>query len=534
MLKRLTAHGSRLTAIALAITLIQVSRAAHYVVSYTGGTATVTGTDPLCSSGAVPYAEFFGIYLGGGTAGACVDPPPNQPRTGTVNCTGPVTAHFHWTPDNALDLEPPPPVVLIKETSSAHWRADTGGCDNGLNDPALPTTGYEQLSFGSEWTSKTNPGIDFDGLTRSPSANCSHTVGGPSGLLSGSASVTYYAETFPIRLAFDGTTPIAGQPSLIVGQRLIATVTGIPSEVTQTPGDVYVWTRPPGGPFLDYEPTPHLATWTDWSDPGTPSMTCWFAQPAVAFQIMCHVTLPKFGLVFDVQKTLTTLAPLVTYVNSALNPSGVGRFKLLPTGTPTSFALSFLVGPGGLNVGMSYYAKVVDPAGFGQQLGTWSYVQLIGPKIHLKEVGPPIVEWFNTHWTWEAQNGGGKGLDYSYPVPGALWNPASTVPQPMADTPAITGLSPFSYILLDHKFAVYIMYRAPGQFIKDVPLRMITWQCRGKAELQSGIWVVLDAPSYNPPFGPALNFPPHPIWTWLAKPDDPANDDPLVQGSPPP
>ncbi|MGE3126059.1 MAG: hypothetical protein AB7F50_06455 [Fimbriimonadaceae bacterium] len=355
---------------------------------------TTTGTDPVCGT-TIPYAVAAGWYGGSGTTGVCGDP-PGQPRSGTVQCSGTVTITFTGTKDAPDDPEPPPPSVVVKRTSTAVWSGDGGTAENGLGHPALPASGFTQTSTGVEWTARDEPGPVFE-MEIEPSAQCAFEVGGPSGMLSGSASVSLKAEAFPVRIQFSGTTDVGG-PAIQVGQKLVSTVVGIPGEVLDDdlgapPYDSYDWDEPPGNPFLDYRPDLLPTTFQAWADPGTPSMATYFGKGAplsavanvsVTYTIRCTVSLPRFDLVLIPSNEVRVYRPAIDYSGPLGHPRIDRMYLLRGSGQPYTedpsnpdwMKLWGLSPPWpdlpGRKFGSTVYAWVQSPPGFGNELGQWN------------------------------------------------------------------------------------------------------------------------------------------------------------------
>ena len=124
----------------------------------------------------------------------------------TANCSGPITAHINWNPDNTTN--PPPAWVLVQEHSVASFTASgqagstvAGSCDNGLGitSPA-GSTSYTADSYASSIVAGSQL---FSLPARSPIAQASGSTGNgsPTPLCSGTASITYTVYITPITAA---------------------------------------------------------------------------------------------------------------------------------------------------------------------------------------------------------------------------------------------------------------------------------------------------------------------------------------------
>jgi hypothetical protein len=59
-------------------------------------------------------------------------------------------------------------------------------------------------------------------------------------------------------------------------------------------------------------------------------MTVDFARPVEEAKVKRSVSLPRFGLVFAVESTVSVQAPTPAQVTGPKDTTGVGRFKLMP------------------------------------------------------------------------------------------------------------------------------------------------------------------------------------------------------------
>jgi len=525
------------------------AEAGHYEVTYSGGTVTTTGTNPVCGR-TLPYATDpqTGWYGGSGTAGVCMDPPP-VPGTGTVVCQGVVTMTFTWIKDPPDDLEEPPGSVIVKKTSTANWAGDGGTAANGLGHPALPPSGFTQTSTGVQWIAVNEPGPLFT-LTIDPSASCTFELGGASGMNSGSAGVTVKAETFPVRIQFTGTTEMNG-PSILIGQRLVSTVVGIPGEVLDDdpsiePNDSYTWEEPPGRPFLDYRPDLMPTTFQAWADPGAPSMAAYFSsaldpddayaevQESEPDTIRCVVLLPRYGLTLRPKGTVNVHRPI--YVYSTGNGGGEPRIgsmhllRRLPNNlyvvdetNPEWFKLWGQPPPiphlPGYKVGAAVRLSVIEPTGFGPEVGQWNYSQKGWLKYHVKDASGNSFH--NESW-------GLEGLDGSFPYPqdGGPWAAGASY-RMWVDSPGVV-VAPSQYEWWDirDRFWLYVFYKPPGTDSRWVPILVHPWLCGGLAVKGTSSWT---ASNQDNAFLAKGHYPwPLPMWERLL------DGSVLVEGDPPP
>jgi len=492
---------------------MSASQAGHYVASYAGGTYTVTGVDPLCNSGALSYTFLFGLYGGGGTAGMCVEPPPSLPRTGTVTCTGAVTASFHWTADNILDLEPPPPLVIIKETCTAQWSADGGTCSNGLGDPELPTSGYNRSSTGSEWTSKSNPGYDFSIPSRSPSANCTHNDGSASQMLSGTAGVSYFVETYPVRIVFGGTVVPASNHHILIGQQVVAS---LDKSGLGWADDTYTWTILGGDPFADYQVAPpngDTAVRTPYAQ-GTHlwSTTTFFGRPDVNPVFFCQAFIGgPIQQTFFIPRSLRTDKPVSNYyiatgsVKQGTHPGWLtmGLFDAAPIPVPgTNNTASWW--------GVRYAANPLTPSLYiqGNAIGGWHWVQTIVPSR------------FRSRYTvyQNLSTNGMLGLDTRYPTfPWPYWGPYPANGELVidGDAPSVPlEYPPYTYWeVRDERFKTYPMYippAKPGFGRQWVALKEMSWNWSGTCQRIDPIWFGPSGATASCSF--SADFPRQPQW----------------------
>jgi hypothetical protein len=177
--------------------------APHYEISYstTNGMATSTG----------PYGSFPNYYTATTTSigGSAITGGPGQsPDTflagpGSADCAGEVKAHFVWNNAGNPAANPPPAVVIVRESCTASWSGDSGSCSNGLGNPETGTT-YAKSSTGDRLSIVTTNTDDFY-VSCSPTASVTQLDPPPSGYPAGSCGVTYSATGYVPKLTFDGT-----------------------------------------------------------------------------------------------------------------------------------------------------------------------------------------------------------------------------------------------------------------------------------------------------------------------------------------
>ncbi|MCW5940081.1 MAG: TfoX/Sxy family protein [Fimbriimonadaceae bacterium] len=401
---------------------------------------------------------------------------------------------------------------------------------------------YGQSSSGFKWTAVQNPGQSFT-VTCTPSASCSHSREGPSGLLAGSAAVSYFAEAFPVRMVLNGVTDVQGKTSILIGQKLVASVSGVPAEVQDPdpntpPNDEYSWTRPKGGPFLDYNPAVLPTVFQDWADSGEETMVTYFGRSTSELvDLNCTVSLPLFALTFDVKRKLRIHGPVVQY-----------RMDISPTGTPRSDRMYLLSQPqppvyvenlvdpeemkfwgvalpgypsfykvgATMNVKLGLDSDIQDKFGF--EVGSWNYTQLVSCKLHIKHQNGND-QFHNSDW-------GEEGLDGGFPYPGdggphgagvidEDGNVDDVFGHQWADSP---GLESIRQALLDWTwwytrwdFKLFIFYLPPGAGSKWVPLRRYSWRCGVTATKGAQSWILTNQTNA---FGMFTQYPdPFPMWT---------------------
>jgi hypothetical protein len=278
--------------------------AGHYDVSFSGGTCHTTGD---YGDHSWPYAAVAGGWGGTAPTGGSTQGGPIGPGTG--DCTGQITATFTW--NNGGDLNSlPPEAVIIKQTSSASWAGDSGACNDGLGDPAVPSAGG-QTSSGVHWIARSNPGNSFQ-ITVTPSATVSagggFQFGPPEG---GSCSVTFGVETYSVRMAIHGVIPIGTDQALLIGQKFSAEISLDPGSPTSA-NDTYAWTVSGGDPFADYSMPPPSGpgVYTPFSSPNSATMACYFAHPQSGITVTCSVGLPLAGINLNLSKNnIASVAP---------------------------------------------------------------------------------------------------------------------------------------------------------------------------------------------------------------------------------
>ncbi|MCW5940079.1 MAG: hypothetical protein KF884_09820 [Fimbriimonadaceae bacterium] len=458
-------------------------------MTYTGGQTVVTGTDPPCTR-TTPYETINGSRGGGGVTGQCIEPPPAQ-GYGTVTCFGEITATFTWTPSGPNDTEPPPPVVLVQQTSSALWSADSGSCANGLGDPAVGGD-YGQSSSGTKWTAIQNPGQSFT-VTCTPSASCSHSREGPSGLLAGSAAVSYIAEAFAIKLVVSGHRPGSDPPEFMIGQEARATLL----RDIWFFDDTQTWSVTGGDPFSSYTVAPpsgdSALRFGYYNGSNTTITSCFFGKPGLGrFTCATYVGGPirRWFLLFRDIQALKPLSEIHVSIGSTKqkvidNQLKMGLFDAPPLPViGTDYTADWF--------GIRWATNPLTPAEHvvGSDTGGWHWVQTVVP--HRYRVNNGVYQ----HWSID----GILGLDTTYP-----YEPAPYGVPPgrflCIGAYAIVGDAPNSR--LEHppftmwhtsgeNFRVYSMYvppARPGFYAHWVALKEVSWYWNGRCEWDGQQWV---------------------------------------------
>jgi hypothetical protein len=421
-----------------------------------------------------------------------------------------------WNNAGNPAANPPPAVVIVRESCTASWSGDSGSCSNGLGNPETGTT-YAKSSTGDRLSIVTTNTDDFY-VSCSPTASVTQVDPPPSGYPAGSCGVTYSATGYVPKLTFDGVLDPITNKTLLIGQQLTSIVT----LGGYTPGGTvtYTWTVNGGDVFADYTATTALATYTAFSAPNTASMACFFKKPELV-TVSCKVDMTSPALSFTLTDKVNADKPTLSHATQSC-----GTFQLRPNATsPTGFFLWGAVYPNRSPWGI-FYDAWVETASVYRDLGNFCFAQLITDRSEITDAGV----------TRYAQSERNKSLDHIFPyVPwhsadphivsgSTYWMVFTDHPgfgQDLGANPAdpnspITTETMFKY---DADFELYIMY-LPGYNggCKIVPLRQINWFAKGTAMYTAGNtppWSGIDNGST---FGIVTEYPPHPIWSHVVNP----------------
>ena len=476
--------------VGLAIVASNSVLAGQYDVSYSGGECSSTGDGRHAEwLYALTNGEWGGTALTGGY-------PPNEGSgPGSASCAGPVTATFTW--DNEGDPTSfPPDAVFIKETSTASWSGDSGSCANGLLHP--PTGGPNgQVSTGSRWTSIANPGNSFSLPSVNPLANVVRgDVGSFGPVTPGVAHVGYVAETFPVRLIISGTKLVNGKPTLLIGQRLSATldIGNLPPHL----GDSFTWVVTNGAPFSNYVASAAAGIYTAFASPNSPNMQCWFAQAIEPITVRC-----TFQSMTANSSVVVDRDDVVTVAPSFDLQRAIGTMQILGN----AFQL-YGATYNGLNAGVHYYGHVMTPAFWieGGDMGNWNLTQILHATTTWVSNGTSYWD-SSTNFVGPPSKHDGTSFPYS-----PQW-PADVHVHADNDSPGIAGISTFTVLFDSADFSTYQLYMPPGAGSKFVPLKSLDWSYSAQ----------VSRPTVNAAWGKVSGaipthtlrnaYRPHPIWT---------------------
>jgi hypothetical protein len=414
-----------------------------------------------------------------------------MPRPGTVTCSGTITATFTWQP--SFPGESPPNVVLVKETSRATWRGDTGSASNGLGFPAVPdANGFGGTSSGVKWSVKNNPGQSFT-WTCTPSASAS-TADPPVGpYADAAASVSYRIDVGFIQISLSGGIQSTTESRYLIGQKCRAEITS--DSIPPLSINSYSWNVSGGDSFkrfyVSHSQATHLSAGyrDNLATPiTTPTLKCHFAKNGTV-TISCTVGLavppgdkPESGLSLSLSQQTTTELPVMAsltwdpaYTRMSLNNDYVYASSVPRPDPPIENDL-----------GLKWYSAVTTPADFliGQDYGYWRWVQLVtlsstrvlNGTTQSEMSGNDEVGYFTA------------GLDVSYPYapsepdPPAAW-PADGSQHLAFDRPARSLDAVASSYSVRDNFESFLMYKPPGVDSDWVTLRKMLWLNRQWSEL---------------------------------------------------
>ncbi|MBL8064974.1 MAG: hypothetical protein JNM34_03845 [Chthonomonadaceae bacterium] len=180
-----------------------------YTKQYIPPSGSVYVVGPTGGSFSVPYGE--GSFGYGGHEWSR-DAPGYPVGHGLVDCAGPVTIRFTWSPSYPGD-EPPKSAVVTKQ-ALAVWAGDGGSAANGLGDPE-ETYSEGGQSYGTHYEVKSNPSWQFD-ITINATAHGSQVGGGPD--LCAYAGVWMNVSAVPVECELYGGKTLGGAKHFMIGQ----------------------------------------------------------------------------------------------------------------------------------------------------------------------------------------------------------------------------------------------------------------------------------------------------------------------------
>jgi len=148
-------------------------------------------------------------------------------------------------------------------TASAHWAGnpESGACDDGYGDPALPATGF--YTAAKRRRVLTTRSRRFRRLNR----NITYTSPSLSAGNAGSEAVNITVTPAPISLTLTGPVLSGTTNYLAVGQELLAQVNGLNGGQ-----DTYTWTVPSAGsPFGELQPVHYKLFGSNSQSPTPPT-----------------------------------------------------------------------------------------------------------------------------------------------------------------------------------------------------------------------------------------------------------------------
>ncbi len=412
----------------------------------------------------------------------------------------------------------PPPVVLVRETSTAIWQGDSGSASNGLGfGQVLQQNDYGGTSTGVRYSVKTTPGASFEvKCTPTATAIDSTPMGGP--YLYASASISYTVEVGKVWIELTGGHASSPGSSYLIGQKCTAQVKSDfigPLTVSSSSS----WSVSGGDPFkqffVDHKPADKLSQGyrENLTLPAVSStFSCVFATKGDPI-VTCTAALgvpqgakPETGLSVELTAQTSTEDPVVSNLDKdsafvRLSPShtylGVSQFSALPSPPPTE------------DKGLVWLAEVVTQEGYGG-LGKWRWVQIVsmnrtrvvGGVTQTLKSGDDTVGWHTV------------GIDTSYPympnTPTDYWTAANGIKYAWDPPGEPLESAPTSYSLGD-TFQTYLMYQPPGAGSEWVPLVRMNWSWSGAATKDGyGLWQLSDPQPPSPTF---TSFPSFPNWS---------------------
>jgi len=300
---------------------------------------------------------------------------------------------------------------------------------------------------------------------------------------------------YQIRLGLSGTKPVNGTPTLLVGQRLFATLDlgGLPED----PGDTFTWSVSNAAPFSNYEASADSGVYTTFTPTNSKYMQCWFAQASPRISITCTFNSVATNSLVGIVKRVATILPDydLSYTMGFWQIHD-GAFKLWGAVYNQQTA------------GVHFFGAVSTPLTWfeGTDKGTWNIAQVLHSITVWKTDG-------NSYWDG-AENFVGPprkndGLTWPY---SPQW-PADGVDRYANDTPTTGAVSGFIRFHDSSDFSTYQLYKPPGIDSKFVPLKSVDWSFAAE----------ISRPSVNDPWGQPTGatptstlrniYRPHPVWT---------------------
>ena len=463
-----------MASLVISLLLPLAAEAGTYTVTYSGGTITAVGQSPTD-----PKPAFS---AGGGDYGASADVSAGTSSTTTpascsVTIQGPLTATFTWTHDNATETDatdPPPTAAIVEQDCSAGWTTTntyhggtgTGSADSGLPENVSPPAGPSGGSDNTDYSAGAG-GTSFH-ISCAAKATFTGSVGGVyyQGV-SGTASVVYHAQAFPVTIIPNGATQdsTTGAYSLLIGQQVSTSLTGVP--FTPGTGSTYTWSAG-GDTFYTYN------------------------EKALSHQLVLlsddpsYTTSPGFSFYDKSAETVTTTckAVLICPDKSTLtiNPSSQPINVLKPTLTRWDIAEGYVQYNSNMDNGSAYglYGDLSSTSLTNTNGMIWSNVTVNVPApfsgngqcTFTQLVNPDRLAYINGSSTPLVPNNGILGLDGSFDY-GSRWNVTATgngVDDPNQPLYYKTGLTEIS---ASDAFTTYVMYQ-PNSGVW-VPLEKISW-----------------------------------------------------------
>ena len=499
--------------------LASSAQAGHYTVTYSGGSVSYGDITR-------PYAlGSDGYYGDGGGAGWGFQILPDGTRTatsGSLQCSGEITATFTWQPSGTDDSPPDKVMIEEKSTTGVTGVAMPGAApsqstlDNGLDFPVVPPTPvppyvpiipFGGVSQGTRYKIKADPGTSFT-VTCSPSISVSGTGSvNPPANAGVAGDVRYKATALPLEVVLSGGIGPQTDKRFLIGQQVSATVATGGLQATS-----FDWSVSDGEPFKDYSvyyspnaTASHTTFETLGAENGS-QLAFYFrkalfsgaqstvscdvhlavpvgAQPSEGFD----VTLERDCLVDKPSNTLAVQTGTTQGFPSPANPQAMRFYGGTYQGHVS---------------GVLWAGTVTTPVIYGSG-GGWNYTQLVTTGRVRDNAG--ITQ------SWSINGRSMLDTTFGYePVSPALY-PDNGSEQVEGDAPAQGFIPNSSYLRVRDSFITYTLYKPPGAGSCFVPLKNLEWYWQGKAQPDSsGVWQISDT---DGSWSFLDDFPPHPMWT---------------------